>query len=150
MNSLNSVEDEQLSQTRVAHRSTNQGVVLLAEDGADNQRLIAHMLRKGGYEIEIASNGQEAVNRYIGNKDRFDLILMDMQMPVLDGYGATRALRDMGCTIPIVALTAHALEGSRAECLDSGCDEYLTKPIDRDKFYATIGRFIDRYRRGAA
>ncbi len=150
VSSLSRVEEADLERGRVAHRSTNQGVVLLAEDGADNQRLIAHMLRKGGYEIEIVSNGQEAVNRYIGNRDRFDLILMDMQMPVLDGYGATRALRDMGCTIPIVALTAHALEGSRAECLDSGCDEYLTKPIDRDKFYATIGRFVDRHRRGAA
>lgn len=141
--SLDSVEEEQRGRNRVSHANTNQGVVLLAEDGADNQRLIAHMLRKVGYEIEIASNGQEAVNRYIGNKGRFDLILMD-------GYGATRALREMGCAIPIVALTAHALEGSRAECLDAGCDEYLTKPIDRDKFYATIRWFIDQYQRGAA
>jgi signal transduction histidine kinase/CheY-like chemotaxis protein len=128
----------------------NQGIVLLAEDGLDNQRLIAHMVRKGGYEIEIVPNGQEAVNRYVGNKDRFDLILMDMQMPILDGYDATRALREMGCRLPIVALTAHALQGSRAECLDAGCDEYLTKPIDRERFYSTLRRFIHQSKRDAA
>ncbi len=129
---------------------SNHGMILLAEDGADNQRLIAHLIRKGGYEIEIVSNGQEAVNRFAGNPDRFDLILMDMQMPELDGYDATRTLREMGCTIPIIALTAHALQGSRAECLDAGCDEYLSKPIDREKFYATLRAYIAQGRRDAA
>lgn len=130
--------------------SSRQGVVLLAEDGVDNQRLIAHLLRRGGFEVEIVSNGQEAIGRYAGARDRFDLILMDMQMPVLDGYSATRALREMGCELPIIALTAHVLQGSRAECLDAGCDEYLTKPISRDRFYATLSGFISRSRRGAA
>lgn len=148
--SLDGRVDTERSVVSKGVEQTNQGVVLLAEDGTDNQRLIAHMLRKGGYEIEIVSNGQEAVNRYTGSNGRFDLILMDMQMPVLDGYDATRALREMGCTIPIIALTAHALQGSRAECLDAGCDEYLSKPIDREKFYATLRSFIGRDRRGAA
>ncbi|MHA7814561.1 MAG: CHASE domain-containing protein [Phycisphaerales bacterium] len=119
----------------VPHRS---GVALLAEDGTDNQRLIAHMLRKIGYEIEIVSNGQEAIDRYREGGDRFDVILMDMQMPVLDGYSAARRLRELGCELPIIALTAHALQGSRAECLEAGCDEYVAKPIERELFYAAI------------
>ncbi|MBO6739152.1 MAG: CHASE domain-containing protein [Phycisphaerales bacterium] len=126
------------------------GVVLLAEDGADNQRLIAHLLRKVGYEIEIVSNGQEAIDRYLANRERFELILMDMQMPVLDGYSATRQLRELGCSLPIIALTAHALQGSRNECLDAGCDEYVSKPIDRAYLYKTLDDFAAGRGRDAA
>ncbi len=115
--------------------------VLLVEDGEDNQRLILHVLSRAGIEVETAENGQVAVDRLAGGHD-FDLVLMDMQMPVMDGYTATRKLRQLGVTTPIVALTAHAMAGDRKECLDAGCDEYAAKPIDREQLYEIIRRLI--------
>ena len=104
--------------------------ILLAEDGIDNQKLISRILTKVGAEVVIAENGQVALD-IMRTDDRFDLVLMDMAMPEMDGYTATRTLRDMGCELPILALTAHALEGEREKCLEAGCDDYATKPIDR-------------------
>ncbi|MCA9277166.1 MAG: CHASE domain-containing protein [Phycisphaerales bacterium] len=125
-------------------------VVLLAEDGVDNQRIIAHLIRKAGYEIEIVNNGQEALDQFEREPDRYGVILMDMQMPLLDGYEATRLLRDRGHSVPIVALTAHALQGSREACLEAGCDEYVSKPIDRVRLYAVIEQLISGSRKRAA
>jgi CheY-like chemotaxis protein len=127
--------------------------VLLAEDGPDNQRLISFLLRKAGADVTIAHNGQEAFALALGESDsrcglqqdrRFDVVLMDMQMPVLDGYGATRKLRDHGYTGPIIALTAHAMGGDREKCLDAGCDDFATKPIDRDTLLAIVGDYAQR------
>ena len=108
--------------------------LLLAEDGPDNQRFISFILQRLGAHVTLAENGQAAVelapaSRVAGTP--FDLILMDMQMPILDGYRATERLRAEGWRGPIVALTAHAMTEDRRRCLDAGCDEYLAKPIDR-------------------
>ena len=121
------------------------GTVLLVEDGLDNQRLIELLLRKLGLEVVIAENGQQAVERVHESRlsgRRFALVLMDMQMPVMDGYTATRILRRQGYDAPIVALTAHAMDTERSRCLAAGCDDFATKPIDRPRFFALVRRHL--------
>ncbi len=122
------------------------GKVLVAEDGPDNQKLIKHFLTKANLQVDFVWNGQQAVNRIINDPNpnkSFDLIIMDMQMPILDGYEATKKLRQSGCTIPILALTANALSGDRQQCLESGCDEYETKPLNSARLLRTIKRLLD-------
>ncbi|HRQ71759.1 MAG TPA: ATP-binding protein [Phycisphaerales bacterium] len=116
--------------------------ILLVEDGPDNQRIIEHHLRRAGAEVAVASNGQVALGIVASAAHAFDLILMDMQMPVMDGYTATGVLRSRGLRTPIIALTAHAMEGERQRCLDAGCDGYLTKPITRDDLVSAVTAFI--------
>ncbi|MEM6332629.1 MAG: ATP-binding protein [Planctomycetota bacterium] len=108
--------------------------VLLCEDGPDNQRIIAYHLRKAGAAVTLADNGKQGIAAIEaeGAPD-FDIVLMDMQMPELDGYAATRHLRRQNYKAPIVALTAHAMTGDRQKCLDAGCNDYATKPIQRDR-----------------
>jgi PAS domain S-box-containing protein len=117
--------------------------VLLAEDGPDNQRLIAYVVRKYRADVTIADNGQMAVDLVLAAEDAgdpFHVVLMDMQMPVLDGYGATQKLRESGFAGTIVALTAHAMGGDREKCLAAGCNDYSMKPIDRASLYRVIAR----------
>jgi signal transduction histidine kinase/DNA-binding NarL/FixJ family response regulator len=116
------------------------GRVLLAEDNPDNQRLVAMHVARTGAELAIASNGQEAVTR--AKVEAFDLILMDMQMPVMDGLAATRTLRASGYSTPIVALTANAFRENRDECLAAGCTDFLTKPIDRAALLAVLATHL--------
>jgi CheY-like chemotaxis protein len=116
--------------------------VLLAEDGPDNQRLIGVLLRKAGAVPAVAADGLQAVDLVTQSTEPFDVILMDMQMPVMDGYAAARRIRQGGAKTPIIALTAHAMAGDRDKCLQAGCDDYLMKPIQRAEFYATIRRWV--------
>jgi CheY-like chemotaxis protein len=115
--------------------------ILLAEDGPDNQRLISYVLEKAGATVVIVENGQLALDAALRAYDRgrpFDVILMDLQMPVLDGYGAVALLRAKGYRGSIIALTAHAMSSDREKCLRFGCDDFATKPIDRHQLLAQI------------
>ena len=110
--------------------------ILLAEDGFDNRELIRAILLRAGAEVETAENGRLAVTK--AESGPFDLILMDINMPEMDGYQATRLLRDRDYRGPIVALTANAMYGDSNRCRTAGCNEYLTKPIDRALLIRTI------------
>lgn len=119
--------------------------ILLAEDSPDNQRLIMHVLQKASADVILAEDGRRTFDLALGalrSGEPFDVVLMDMQMPIMDGYETTRQLRRAGYTGPIVALTAHAMKGDRKKCLDAGCDDYLTKPVDRHRLVATVARHL--------
>lgn len=134
-------EDVHIERPKDADGNRLEARILVAEDGPDNQRLISMLLRKIGATAVIAGNGHEAVQMYKSTCDTtqaFDLVLMDMQMPVLDGYEATRLLRARGCQLPIIALTAHTMRGDREKCMNAGCTDYLTKPIRRAELFQCI------------
>jgi len=122
--------------------------ILLTEDHPINQKMMVRLLQKRGHSVVVANNGQEAIEAYA--KERFDLVLMDLQMPVMDGYEATAAIRKSeetrGLRTPIIALTAHAMKGDREQCLAAGMDDYVSKPIDPARLFAVI----DAHRPAAA
>ncbi len=116
--------------------------ILLAEDGKTNQTMAVGLLSKWGHTVEVAENGEEAVERW--QRGSFDIILMDVQMPILDGFAATRRIRelerDRGTRVPIVAMTAHAMKGDRQRCLDAGMDDYVSKPVRRSELIGALYR----------
>jgi len=119
--------------------------VLLVDDAADNRRLLSTILRRSGVEVATAENGELGC-RSVADANAsglpFDLVLMDIQMPVLDGHAAARRLRQEGCTIPLVALTAHATETDRETCLAAGFNAYITKPISRQQLNDLVQRYV--------
>jgi len=163
---LNTTSSVQIEGKNLSH-------VLLAEDNLINQKLAKMMLTKAGYQVETADNGKKAVDKFISSSGKFDLIIMDMQMPEMDGIEATNLIReweeknmaqsskfkgkekvDLSASsfellphmkrVPIVALTANAIKGDKEKCLESGMDDYITKPIDRKIFFEVIEKWISR------
>jgi signal transduction histidine kinase/CheY-like chemotaxis protein len=125
-------------------QSKKEITVLVAEDGEDNQRLIVHHLSRAGMKVIVANNGLEAVDLAVAAQKQSsapDVILMDMQMPIMDGYEATLKLRELGWRGAIVAITAHAMTGDRERCTQAGCDDYLTKPINSKALIQTVQKF---------
>jgi len=126
---------------------------LLAEDNPVNQKLAKLMLTKAGYQVEVANNGKEAVEKYTGSPGDFDLIFMDIQMPEMDGLEATATIRareselatrnsEPATRIPIIAMTAHAMKGDREKCLEAGMDDYVAKPIKREVVFDVIEKWV--------
>lgn len=124
--------------------------VLLAEDGPDNQRLLQYLLSRAGADVVIVQNGQEAWERTSAEPDGFDCILMDMQMPIMDGCEATRRIRGSGCETPILALTANTLSEAMDECMRAGCNGYAQKPIRREDLISRVATLIESSRRSRA
>jgi signal transduction histidine kinase/FixJ family two-component response regulator len=114
--------------------------ILVADDGDTNRKLIQIVLRRAGATVLCAENGQEALE--IALQEQFDAILMDMQMPVMDGYTATSRLRAAGLKTPIIALTAHAMKGDEERCRESGCTGYLTKPVNAERLLTSLAAEI--------
>ncbi|QDT52398.1 Autoinducer 2 sensor kinase/phosphatase LuxQ [Caulifigura coniformis] len=118
------------------------GRVLVVEDGETNRKLIRIMLERHGLEISEATNGIDGVRMALSGD--FDIVLMDMQMPLLDGYSAASQIRSAGSRVPIIALTAHAMSGDEEKCLAAGCSGYMTKPIDETRLLKKLSEFLQR------
>ena len=116
------------------------GHILLAEDNRTNQELLSMLLRKTGAVVSTANNGEEAVQMAL--QKNYDLIYMDMQMPVLSGIDAVQMLRSKGYEQPIVALTANATSDDKIKCISAGCNDFLTKPVSRENLYEMTSRYI--------
>jgi signal transduction histidine kinase/ActR/RegA family two-component response regulator len=145
---LDRMREAAASQQRSKRRQSNvklAGRVLLAEDGVYNQKFLTLFLTKAGAEVTVADNGQVAVDMALqatGEGRAFDVVLMDMQMPVLDGYAAATCLRDCGYTGTIIALTAHAMSDDREKCLAAGCNDYGSKPIERADLLELVAKYM--------
>ncbi len=137
----------QSSETAITLRETRLPLpchILLAEDGPDNQRLISLLLEHAGADVTLVENGRQALDKGLRAQREgrpYDLILMDMQMPEMDGYVAATRLRESGYRGSIIALTAHTMKGDREKCEKAGCDDFLGKPISRDALLATVCRW---------
>jgi len=124
--------------------------ILLVEDNPQNRYLVTFLLDKHGYTVDVAEDGEQALDM-LASGPAPDLILMDMQLPKIDGYEATRRIKasETHKRIPLVALTAHSMKGDRDKALAAGCDEYVTKPVDAEGLVQLIGRLIAGQERSA-
>ncbi len=123
------------------------GNILVVDDRRDIRILAQNFIEKAGGRVSFATNGQEAIATLLDDADSpIDLVLMDMQMPVMDGYSAAKELRERGFSKPIIALTANAMKDDRSKCLESGCDDYAMKPLDSAILVDMIARYIEHYR----
>jgi two-component system, sensor histidine kinase and response regulator len=143
------VLESDVREARVALAGDDVGAklrILLTEDNAINQRVATGLLSRRGHHVEIANNGREALDWLA--RESFDVVLMDVQMPIMDGFEATRSVRDAeavrGGHIPIIAMTAHAMAGDRERCLECGMDDYVAKPIDATALMHAIERSVSR------
>ncbi len=117
--------------------------ILMAEDNKLNRKLASFVLNKAGYQLEVVTNGKEAVETFLSDPEGFDLILMDIQMPEMNGKDAARMIREKGFTqIPIIALTAVSMKGDREKCLEAGMNDYIPKPIKRESLYQAIKKWV--------
>ncbi len=141
----------QSEQEKIPHKKkspeTLHGRVLLVEDYLDMQQMLCFLLRDRGLEVDTANNGSEAIDKVLASLDddnAYDLIVTDIQMPVMDGLEATRLLRQKGWKNPIIAMTAHAMSGDCEKCLDAGCDTYVSKPVKADELCHLLARYLDQ------
>ena len=114
--------------------------ILLVEDNEMNRDMLSRRLIKKGFEVDMAIDGEEGYNK--GKSTDYNIILMDMSLPKMDGWEITQKLRSEGIKTPIIALTAHALEADKKKCLDAGCDEFDTKPVELPRLLEKINKFI--------
>ena len=138
---LDLAHSEDLTEQQVDYEHlTFSGRVLVAEDIVANQKVIKRILEKKGLEVSLAQNGEEAVRQAL--ETSYDLILMDIQMPVMNGYDATRRLKEEQITAPIIALTANAMKGDDNKCSEAGCDGYLAKPVIRHELFKVLKQYL--------
>ena len=127
--------------------------MLVVEDTPPTQEFVRFFLSKAGLDVDVADNGQDAwdkVKSAAADGKPFGLLVMDMQMPVLNGYECTRRLRRAKHIMPIIALTAHTMSGDREKCLEAGCDDYIPKPIEMDQLLNMVRSYLERDRSDAA
>ena len=138
---LDSLEEEESGYIDLENKS-----ILLVDDSPDNRRIIRYLLEEVNAEVSEAENGQEAISLVLfrmKTSDPFDLVLMDMRMPVMDGYTATAKLRELGIDLPIVALTAHTMAEDKNKCLEVGCNDYISKPMLPNTFFRVVGKLLN-------
>ena len=114
--------------------------ILIVDDNEDNRDVLSRRLKRNGFEVTVATGGQEGIDK--AAIDKPDLILMDLNMPELDGWEATTSIRESGNTVPVIALTAHAMEGDRARAIEAGCSDYHTKPVEMVTLLALIRELL--------
>lgn len=120
----------------------NSKLILVVEDNLINQKIAQKMLHKLGISIAIANNGKEAVDMISSGEQKFDLIFMDVQMPIMNGLDATKELRRRDVNIPIIAMTANAMKGDRDVCIEAGMNDYIGKPVKMDILASLLDKWL--------